>query len=194
MSTEDRPQRPNTDSIAAMGRDLGRQLADLRQAAGFTQHQMAKLIDYARGTLSAVESGRFDQARCFWQKCDDVLRADGQLVERHDEIKAHIAAARQQQASVAQAERDARLSEWRQTRRQHGEPEHNPPACHLEVAATDVHIWFTTPGGVTHCLIIPWARVSPELLVDMLRKTLDLDCPLLRPTHASSFSVATDRV
>jgi transcriptional regulator with XRE-family HTH domain len=169
MSTEGaRP--PNADDIVAMGRDLGRQLAGLRQAAGLTQHQMAKLIDYARGTLSAVESGRFDQARRFWQQCDNVLQADGQLLGRYDEIKAYVAAEREEQASAIQVERNARLAEWHQTRQQRTDPEHQPHAFHPEVAATDVHIWFTTTEGVTHCLIIPPSHISPELLAETLNK------------------------
>ena len=60
-----------------MGRELGKQLASLRQAAGLTQHKLATLTGYARGTISAVEAGRFDQSRDFWRHCDDALRADG---------------------------------------------------------------------------------------------------------------------
>ena len=172
MSTDDQSQSPSAGDIAVMGHDLGRQLADLRQVTGLTQHQMAKLIGYARGTLSAVESGRFDQARRFWQQCDELLNAEGQLVGRFDEIKAHIAADRERRAQAAQAERDARLAAWRQTRQPGIGPEQQPPTLHPEVSDTDIHVWFTTDEGVTHCLIIPRARISPELLAETLRKLL----------------------
>lgn len=78
MKSDRESQKPGGDDIAAMGYDLGRHLAHLRRGAGLTQHRMARMIGYARGTLSAVECGRFDQARCFWQHRDDVLQASGQ--------------------------------------------------------------------------------------------------------------------
>ncbi len=172
--SNDQPHLPDTHDIAAMGVDLGRRLADLRRANGLTQHQLGKLIGYARGTLSAVECGRYDQARRFWQQCDDVLHADGQLVGRYDEIKVHRARAREQQARTVAAGRDARLAEWRQTDQHGTDPAHESPALHPEVAPTDIHIWFTSAEGVTHCLVIPRTRISRETLVETLVKVLGL--------------------
>ncbi len=163
MSAEETSQIPGPDEIVAMGRDLGRQLAAMRQGACVTQHQMAKLIGYARGTLSAAESGRFDQARRFWEQCDDALDSGGQLVGRYDKIKGYRAAAREREANNAQAERDARLADWRWPRQ--------PPALYPCVSDSDVHIWFTK-DGITHCLIIPPARAIPEELAETLRALL----------------------
>ncbi|MGH3428792.1 MAG: helix-turn-helix domain-containing protein, partial [Mycobacteriales bacterium] len=49
---------------------LGRQLAAFRRAAGYTQHQLAPLTNYVRGTVGNVEVGRQNVPRSFWERCD----------------------------------------------------------------------------------------------------------------------------
>jgi transcriptional regulator with XRE-family HTH domain len=158
-----------------MGRELGKQLASLRQAAGLTQHKLATLTGYARGTISAVETGRFDQSRQFWQNCDDTLRADGRLLMNYDRIKANVAGIQYQQALARQA---AGAAAWRKTC-DDGEPalSGHPalPAFPSSTAGTDIYIWFTAGEGITHCLIIPRASASPELLAQTLGRMLDMD-------------------
>jgi transcriptional regulator with XRE-family HTH domain len=171
----DEPDLADAGDLAAMGARLGRRLADLRRGNGLTQYQLAKLIGYARGTLSAVECGRYNEARRFWQQCDDVLHAQGQLVGRYDEIKAHVARTREKKASAARTVGHARLAEWRRTSQQDAGPEHRSPTLHPEVTSADVHIWFTMAEGVTCCLIIPRAQVSPKLLAETVRRALEMD-------------------
>lgn len=168
------PRPPAGADTAALGRGLGRQLASLRQAAGFTQHQLAELVGYSRGTLSSAESGRFDQARRFWQRIDDTLNGQGRLVGSYDDIRFRVAARREQQALAQRVERDTRLA------RPAGYPGdaeagRQPPVLRPATASTDVHVWFTTAEGITHCVIIPQARVSPERVIETLTKMLDND-------------------
>jgi Helix-turn-helix domain len=169
------PQLSGTGGITVMGRELGKQLASLRQAAGLTQHKLGTLTGYARGTISAVEAGRFDQSRDFWQHCDDALRAGGRLVSRYDKIKADVAAIQYQQGLARQA---AGAAAWRQACGD-GEPPlpggPAPPAFPSSTAGTDIHIWFTTSEGITHWLTIPRASASPELLVQTLGRMLGMD-------------------
>ncbi|MFF4879465.1 helix-turn-helix domain-containing protein [Micromonospora sp. NPDC000668] len=66
---------------------LGRQLARLRVAAGFTQHSLAPLLHYGRSTIANVEVGRQRAPRRFWERCDEVLDAGGQLVAAFDQLQ-----------------------------------------------------------------------------------------------------------
>ena len=62
---------PDADEAAWI--DLGRQLAASRQAAGFSQHQLAGLAGYSRSTIANAETGRQHVPRQFWQNCDKIL-------------------------------------------------------------------------------------------------------------------------
>src|SRR6266498_1533743 len=64
------------EAIAEARRQLGRQLAALRKAAGYSsQHDLAPLTFYGRSTIANVETGRQHAGRAFWQRCDEVLAA-----------------------------------------------------------------------------------------------------------------------
>jgi hypothetical protein len=67
---------------------LGRQLAALRKAAGYSQHEFAPLTLYGRSTLANVETGRQNVPREFWQRCDAALGAGGALVAGFEAIQA----------------------------------------------------------------------------------------------------------
>jgi hypothetical protein len=54
---------------------------------------------------------------------------------------------------------------------------HPPSGPHPEVRDNNVHIWFTTPAGIIHSVIIPRASVSPELVVEALSVLLGTDVP-----------------
>lgn len=68
-------------------RRLGRELARLRAAAGFTQHRIAPLLHYGRSTVANVEVGRQRVPRRFWQRCDEVLATGGQLTAEFDRMR-----------------------------------------------------------------------------------------------------------
>ena len=89
------------EGVAAARRQLGRQLAALRKAAGYrTQHEFAPLTFYTRSTLANAETGRQRTGRAFWQRCDELLCTGGVLADGYDRIEAMVA---QQQEETAQS-------------------------------------------------------------------------------------------
>lgn len=69
-------------------RRLGQQLAALRKAAGHTQHSLAPLTLYGRSTIANAETGHQRPDRTFWQRCDEILHADGILTAGYDRVVA----------------------------------------------------------------------------------------------------------
>src|SRR5690242_14233089 len=78
---------------------IGRRLAQLRQAAGLTRHDLAPLVCYGRSTVANTETGRQRPDRTFWLRCDEVLAADGILVAAYDQAIAHERLQRREQAA-----------------------------------------------------------------------------------------------
>jgi len=73
-----------------LGRDLVRRRKDLR----YSQTQLARKVNHARGTLHACEAGnRTLGSHELWQEIDDALGAGGALVRQRDQIAARAAAA-----------------------------------------------------------------------------------------------------
>lgn len=104
--------REDCESVEAARRALGRQLAALRRAAGYTQEAFVPLTGYGRSTLANVETGRQNVVRGFWKRCADALAADD-LLARYDQIEAMVTSARIRAEVQAQQVRDARVQEWR---------------------------------------------------------------------------------
>jgi transcriptional regulator with XRE-family HTH domain len=100
------------DQVREMRRGLGRELATRRREAGFSQRQLAPLTGYTRSTLSDAELGRHHVRRDFWERCQRVLRVDGELTGRYDQIEAVAAAWRAAAVRAAQAERAERAAVW----------------------------------------------------------------------------------
>ncbi|MFI7209288.1 helix-turn-helix domain-containing protein [Micromonospora aurantiaca (nom. illeg.)] len=88
----------DSDEIKNAWRDLGRTLAQLRVAAGHTQHGFAGLVQYGRSSVANTETGRQQPDRAFWVRCDMVLQTGGALVKEYDAI---VALARQQRRASA---------------------------------------------------------------------------------------------
>ena len=78
----------DTEAEAQAWRDLGRQLAASRKAAGLSQERLAPLSGYTRSTIANAETGRQHLPRDFWKRCDDVLDTGTALARGHDEIAA----------------------------------------------------------------------------------------------------------
>lgn len=111
----------DAESIAAMWRDLGRQLAALRREAGLTQHALADLIRFSRTTVSVAEIGRSAPADEFWQACDKALGTGGVLAAGAEQIGAARHAQQYAVACAAQETREARaLAAFTAARDQHG--------------------------------------------------------------------------
>jgi transcriptional regulator with XRE-family HTH domain len=77
-------------AIAEAKRVLGRQLAELRKAAGYSQHEFAPITFYTRSTLANVEIGRQHVPQSFWQHCDEALGTDGALSRSYEDLQALI--------------------------------------------------------------------------------------------------------
>ncbi|MEV5695885.1 helix-turn-helix domain-containing protein [Micromonospora globbae] len=69
-------------------RALGMQLAELRKAAGYTQHSLAPKIISARSTIANAETGRQRPDRSFWERCDEILQTGGILAASYDRVVA----------------------------------------------------------------------------------------------------------
>ncbi|MER7470742.1 helix-turn-helix transcriptional regulator [Micromonospora sp. NPDC000018] len=76
----------NSDDIRTARPALGRQLAQLRKAAGHTQHEFARLVRYGRSSGANTETGSSTPRSAFWVRCDTVLQSGGVLVAECDRI------------------------------------------------------------------------------------------------------------
>lgn len=76
----------DTDDTRTARRALGRRLAELRRAAGQTQHSLARLVQYGRSSVANTETGRQHPERPFWARCDEALRTGGVLTAEYDRI------------------------------------------------------------------------------------------------------------
>jgi transcriptional regulator with XRE-family HTH domain len=97
----------DSGNVAAMGRELGRQLAALRRQAGLAQRGLAALAGFSRTTVSMAEIGRACH-REFWEACDKVLDTGGALTTGADQIDAVRDAERRAAARAAHDARQAR--------------------------------------------------------------------------------------
>jgi transcriptional regulator with XRE-family HTH domain len=72
-----------------MRRELGRQLAARRQAAGYAQRELGALAGYSRTAIANAETGGSRVGRQLWEHADRVL-VTGELFARgYDRIQAH---------------------------------------------------------------------------------------------------------
>ncbi|ABP56839.1 helix-turn-helix domain-containing protein [Salinispora tropica] len=76
----------DTDDTRTARHALGRRLAELRRAAGQTQHGLARLVQYGRSSVANTETGRQHPERPFWTRCDEALRTGGVLTAEYDRI------------------------------------------------------------------------------------------------------------
>src|ERR1700719_2367148 len=94
-------------------RELGRQLAGARKAAGYTQEQLGAAAGYSRSTVSNAEIGHPDVARVFWARCEKVLKGGRVFTLAFDQIRA---AERRQAAGLPDVVAGAELGAFRQAR------------------------------------------------------------------------------
>jgi transcriptional regulator with XRE-family HTH domain len=72
--------------IADARKELGRRLAQLRTAVGYTQQTFAQQVGSTRSTIVNVEVGRQGISRAAWERFDVLLNANGMLVSTFDEL------------------------------------------------------------------------------------------------------------
>src|ERR1043165_5855571 len=79
---------PDRSEIRHARRALGAELARLRKAAGFTQHELAAKIDgYGRSTVASTETEHQSAHRDFWLRCDAALAPNGALIAAYDDLR-----------------------------------------------------------------------------------------------------------
>jgi transcriptional regulator with XRE-family HTH domain len=62
-----------SEVVAAMRKDLGRQLAGRRRSAGLVQREFGALVGYSRTAVANAETGHARIGRKFWERADQVL-------------------------------------------------------------------------------------------------------------------------
>ena len=78
------PQPPAERDLATASRALAAGLATRRRAKGLTQPGLAGSVGVSVTTVGHAETGRLWQSRQFWERADEILRADGDLLRLHD--------------------------------------------------------------------------------------------------------------
>jgi len=81
-----------SDAVAAMGRELGRQLAARRNAAGYVQRELGVVTGYSRTAIANAETGGARVGRQFWEHADLALGTGELFVRGYDRIRAQLAA------------------------------------------------------------------------------------------------------
>jgi transcriptional regulator with XRE-family HTH domain len=91
----------DSEGVRALRRDLGRTLKQAREAAGYSQAQLALKTGYARSTVSTVESGSQNAPRIFWERSDAALGTGAALLARYDRLTQRRVAAFPRAATAA---------------------------------------------------------------------------------------------
>jgi DNA-binding XRE family transcriptional regulator len=178
----------NPDAMGDGLRALGRRLADLRQAAGYTQEALAPLVHYTRSTVANVETGRQHVNREFWINCDRLLATGGLLVHRYDQLRA---AARHTPTSsdIGDASSPGAASILGQLRRQLLAPhpasaeELPPPLDDVRAAVAHIHTAYQQAD------YIATAHALPQVLRQAEARARDAAGPVL-PHAEGSLAVA----
>lgn len=82
----------DSEAIAGMRRDLGRQLAAKRNEAGLMQRELGVLMGYSRTAIANAETAATRLGRPFWERADRALGTGETLARGYDRIQAQITA------------------------------------------------------------------------------------------------------
>jgi helix-turn-helix protein len=85
-------------------------------AAGYSQIELAPPTVYGRSTVANVEVGRQSVGRDFWERADGALAATGALTRAYDDLQAAVRCHEWEVAQAREAERAAKLDQWRSAR------------------------------------------------------------------------------
>ena len=91
------------DEVAALRRDLGRQLAERRKAAGYVQREFGALVGYSRTAVANAETGHARIGRPLWERADHVLGTGELFARGFDRIQAQASTAAQASATLPSA-------------------------------------------------------------------------------------------
>jgi tetratricopeptide (TPR) repeat protein len=90
--------------LVALKRALGRQLAAAREAAELCQQQIGHKTGYSRSSVAHAEAGRQLLTRSFWERADELVGAEGDLLGGYE----RVVAVKQEQERLS---REAELAE-----------------------------------------------------------------------------------
>jgi transcriptional regulator with XRE-family HTH domain len=102
------------EAVVSARKQAGRELARHRHAAKLSQQDLANRLGCTRAHVAGAESATNSTAAEFWRACDRVLGAGGALVLARGRIEAVQRARRDAAIRRDEAEREARLRQWRQ--------------------------------------------------------------------------------
>jgi transcriptional regulator with XRE-family HTH domain len=91
------------DEVAALRRDLGRQLAGRRKAAGLVQRELGVLVGYSRTAVANAETGHAQIGRSLWDRADRVLGTGELFARGFDRVQAQASKAAQASAMLRSA-------------------------------------------------------------------------------------------
>ena len=91
------------DEVAALRRDLGRQLAGRRKAAGLVQREFGVLVGYSRTAVANAETGHAQIGRSLWERADRVLGTGELFARGFDRIQAQASVAARASATLRPA-------------------------------------------------------------------------------------------
>jgi hypothetical protein len=101
------------EQVAEARKRLGRQLAELRRAAGYSQETFASArgpaAGYTRSQIANVETGRGSLPRSFWERFDRELGANGALLSASEQVDGLVQRHRGQLAQLRERQRYARI-------------------------------------------------------------------------------------
>lgn len=99
------------EQVAEARKRLGRHLAELRRAAGYSQETFASArgpaAGYTRSQIANVETGRGSLPRSFWERFDRELRANGTLLAASERVDNLVQRYRRQLAQLREQQRYA---------------------------------------------------------------------------------------
>jgi transcriptional regulator with XRE-family HTH domain len=81
-----------SQAAVMLRRELGRQLAGRRKAAGYLQRELGTVAGYSRTAIANAETGSARAGRLFWIRMDQVLGTGELFARGYDRIQARVAA------------------------------------------------------------------------------------------------------
>ncbi len=108
-----------------MKADLGLTLASLREAKGWTQHQLITEgeVRTSRSTVANTETGRQFPDERFWTECDQALDAEGTLLAAYRQVNAAETTQKQQEAQAARQRLEDQRRSWIDASQPEAEPD-----------------------------------------------------------------------